>query len=113
MEERTALYGTQSIVDEIRRVREGIFRPNALMPYQKTYFVNYLYPLEGAVIFPYCLCAGMNVKSGAFGDPSDTYFEREGNALSDLLSKSGTLDNPLPVPPSSCYEALFASSSSR
>jgi hypothetical protein len=36
----------------------------------------------------------MNVKSTPFGDPNDTFFEREVNSLKELMSKTGTLDNP-------------------
>ena len=50
----------------------------------------------------------MNVKHAAFADPSDTYFEREGDALKDLLTKSGTAENPyLYLPPTLTKLCLF------
>jgi hypothetical protein len=40
-------------------------------------------------------------------------FEREGNALKELMSKSGTDGESLSISSNSSYEALSASSSSR
>ena len=39
-----------------------------------------------------------------FGDPSDTYFEREAQSYMGLLSKSGTVDNPYLYLPTALME---------
>jgi hypothetical protein len=50
--------------------------------------------------FPFLLCAGLNVKTAPFADQSDNSFEKETQSYQELLSKSGTVDNPyLYLPP--------------
>lgn len=40
------------------------------------------------------------MKTSAFADPTDTSFEKETHLYEELLSKSGTVDNPyLYLPP--------------
>ena len=51
-------------------------------------------PFQQKHQYPFLLCTGLNVKTSAFADPTDTSFEKETQLYEELLSKSGTVDNP-------------------